>query len=53
VTLALAQNSLSEEFKPITDMRASAHYRQLLLRNLLQRAWLQAQGMAHTSLEDF
>jgi xanthine dehydrogenase small subunit len=52
-TLALAQNSLSEEFKPITDMRASAHYRQLLLRNLLQRAWLQAQGVAHTSLEDF
>ena len=52
-TLALAQTSLSEEFKPITDMRASAHYRQLLLRNLLQRAWLQAQGVAHTSLEDF
>jgi CO/xanthine dehydrogenase FAD-binding subunit len=34
-------------------MRASAAYRHQLLRNLLQRAWLQAQGVAHTRLEDF
>jgi xanthine dehydrogenase small subunit len=52
-SLARAQDSLSQEFKPITDMRASAAYRQQLLRNLLQRAWLQAQGVAHTRLEDF
>jgi len=52
-SLAQAQDRLSQEFKPITDMRASANYRQLLLRNLLQRAWLQAQGVAHTGLEDF
>ena len=52
-SLARAQDSLGQEFKPITDMRASAAYRQQLLRNLLQRAWLQAQGVAQTRLEDF
>jgi xanthine dehydrogenase iron-sulfur cluster and FAD-binding subunit A len=34
-------------------MRASANYRLLLLRNLLQRAWLQAQGAGHNRLEDY
>jgi xanthine dehydrogenase small subunit len=43
---------LAQEFKPISDMRASADYRRLLLRNLLQRAWLQAGGQGMTQLED-
>jgi xanthine dehydrogenase small subunit len=52
-SLGLAQDSLSQAFRPISDMRASANYRLLLLRNLLQRAWLQAQGAGHTRLEDY
>ena len=51
-SLAKAQDTLAQEFKPISDMRASADYRQLLLRNLLQRAWLQAGGQGMTQLED-
>jgi xanthine dehydrogenase iron-sulfur cluster and FAD-binding subunit A len=33
-------------------MRASASYRRLVLRQLLQRAWLQQQGHPMTQLED-
>ena len=51
-SLAKAQDTLAQEFKPISDMRASAEYRQLLLRNLLQRAWLQSDGQGLTQLED-
>ena len=52
-TLAKAQDTLSQEFAPISDMRASADYRRLLLRNLLQRAWHEHQGSFQTQLEDF
>ena len=51
-SLAKAQDTLAQEFKPISDMRASAEYRRLLLRNLLQRAWLQSDGQGLTRLED-
>ena len=51
-SLAKAQDTLAQEFNPISDMRASAEYRRLLLRNLLQRAWLQANGQGMTQLED-
>ena len=51
-SLAKAQDTLAQEFKPISDMRASAEYRRLLLRNLLQRAWLQSNGQGLTRLED-
>ena len=51
-TLAQAQDTLTQEFKPISDMRASADYRRLLLRNLLQRAWLRQQGPGLVQLED-
>lgn len=50
--LRQAQDSLSTEFQPISDMRASADYRRLLLRNLLERAWLQQQGTGLVQLED-
>ena len=50
--LAQAQDSLSQEFSPISDMRASANYRRQLLRNLLHRAWLQTQGHSVVQLED-
>jgi len=51
-SLAKAQDALVNEFKPISDMRASADYRRLLLRNLLQRAWLESKGRAVTQLEN-
>jgi xanthine dehydrogenase small subunit len=51
-SLAKAQDTLVQEFKPISDMRASADYRRLLLRNLLQRAWLLSVGQGLTQLED-
>jgi xanthine dehydrogenase small subunit len=42
---------LRQEFSPISDMRASAAYRQQVLGNLLQRFWLESQGTADASLE--
>ena len=51
-SLAKAQETLMHEFNPISDMRASAGYRRLLLRNLLQRAWLLSVNQGVTQLED-
>ncbi|MBW8317225.1 MAG: xanthine dehydrogenase small subunit, partial [Hydrogenophaga sp.] len=39
------------EFQPISDMRASAAYRQTVLGNLLRRFWLESQGMTTINLE--
>jgi xanthine dehydrogenase small subunit len=36
-----AQQALAEDFKPLTDMRASAGYRLQVAQNLLQRLWLE------------
>ena len=47
-----AQAAIDKEFSPISDMRASAAYRQLVLRQLLQRAWLEQQGHGMVQLED-
>ncbi len=47
-----AQAEIDKEFSPISDMRASAAYRQLVLRQLLQRAWLEQQGHGMVQLED-
>ena len=47
-----AQTVIETEFSPITDMRASADYRQLVLRNLLRRAWLEQQGHSMAQLGD-
>ena len=43
-TIKLAMNSLDEDYRPITDVRASAAYRRLVCRNLLQRFYLESQG---------
>jgi xanthine dehydrogenase small subunit len=51
-TVMAAQASLRTEFQPISDMRASASYRQTLLGNLLQRFWLETQGQQTINLED-
>ena len=50
-TVAAAQAALRAEFQPISDMRASAAYRQTVLVNLLQRFWLESQGMTAINLE--
>ncbi|WP_066271915.1 xanthine dehydrogenase small subunit [Hydrogenophaga palleronii] len=44
--------ALRAEFQPISDMRASAAYRQTVLGNLLQRYWLESQGLQHINLEN-
>jgi xanthine dehydrogenase small subunit len=40
-SVAAAQAALAEDFKPLSDMRASADYRMQVARNLLQRLWLE------------
>jgi xanthine dehydrogenase small subunit len=51
-TVQAAMASLRAEFQPISDMRASAHYRQTVLGNLLQRFWLESQGLNTINLEN-
>ena len=38
---------------PISDMRASGAYRSEVLGNLLQRYWLESQGVQQINLESF
>jgi xanthine dehydrogenase small subunit len=40
-TLLAAQAALAEDFKPLSDMRASATYRLQVAQNLLRRFWLE------------
>ena len=42
---------LRSEFSPISDMRASGAYRSQVLGNLLQRFWLETQGLSAINLE--
>jgi xanthine dehydrogenase small subunit len=48
-----ATAALRAEFQPISDMRASAAYRSEVLGNLLQRFWLESQGLQQINLESF
>jgi xanthine dehydrogenase small subunit len=48
-----AAAALRSEFQPISDMRASASYRCEVLGNLMQRFWLESQGVQHVNLESF
>ena len=52
-TVMAAQAALRAEFQPISDMRASAAYRQNVLGNLLQRFWLESQGVTGINLESW
>ncbi len=52
-TVQQAMKVLREEFSPISDMRASGAYRVQVLGNLLQRYWLESQGMQQINLESF
>lgn len=42
-TIAAAMNALTEDFAPMTDMRASAAYRMEAAQNMLLRYWLEDQ----------
>ena len=44
---------LRAEFSPISDMRASSAYRTEVLGNLLQRYWLESQGVQQINLASF
>ena len=52
-TVREAMQTLRGEFTPLSDMRASSAYRSEVLGNLLQRFWLESQGMQHINLESF
>ena len=48
-----AMQTLRHEFSPISDLRASSAYRLQVLGNLLQRFWLESQGVTPVNLESF
>jgi len=52
-TVQQAMATLRAEFSPISDMRASSGYRIKVLGNLLQRYWLESQGLKHINLQSF
>ncbi|MFI5446915.1 xanthine dehydrogenase small subunit [Polaromonas sp. UC242_47] len=52
-TVQQAISTLRAEFSPISDMRASSSYRSEVLGNLLQRFWLESQGLQQINLESF
>ncbi|MFC6283625.1 MULTISPECIES: xanthine dehydrogenase small subunit [Polaromonas] len=52
-TVQQAMATLRAEFSPISDMRASSTYRVEVLGNLLQRYWLESQGMQQINLQSF
>jgi xanthine dehydrogenase small subunit len=52
-TVHEAAKVLRAQFQPIGDMRASAAYRSEVLGNLLQRFWLESQGVRQINLEQF
>ncbi len=45
-TLQAAQAALAQDFKPLSDMRASAAYRLQVAQNLLRRLWLETRPEA-------
>ena len=47
-TVQNAMETLSKEFQPISDMRASADYRRTVLGHLVQRFWMESQGLPAT-----
>ena len=52
-TVRKAADALQAEFSPISDMRASGAYRRTVLASLLQRFWLESQGLEAVSVENF
>ncbi|MGY6710117.1 MAG: xanthine dehydrogenase small subunit [Rhizobiaceae bacterium] len=52
-TIEHAAASLSEDFSPISDMRASAEYRMLAARNLIRRFYLEVAGEDRVTLQRY
>lgn len=52
-TVKNAMAVLRAEFSPLSDMRASSGYRTEVLGSLLQRYWLESQGLQQINLESF
>ena len=50
-TVDLAVQAFGDDFTPMSDMRASAHYRLQTAQNLLRRYFAQSQGQATNVLE--
>lgn len=48
---AQARETLTGEFSPLSDLRASSHYRRRVLHNLMERARLERTGQPHSRLE--
>ena len=51
-SVATAKLALAQDFKPLSDMRASADYRLLVAQNLIQRLWLETRAEDPLSLEE-
>jgi xanthine dehydrogenase small subunit len=51
-SVATAKLALAQDFKPLSDMRASADYRLLVAQNLIQRLWLETRAEDALSLEE-
>lgn len=51
-TIAKAAAALQAECEPLSDLRASRDYRLALLGNLLQRCWLDSQGLQPLTVAD-
>ena len=52
-TIQAASDALSEDFTPITDMRASADFRLVAVQNLLRRFWMETQGEIDTTVYSY
>jgi xanthine dehydrogenase small subunit len=51
-SVATAKLALAQDFKPLSDMRASADYRLLVAQNLIQRLWLETRAEEALSIEE-
>jgi xanthine dehydrogenase small subunit len=51
-SVATARLALAQDFKPLSDMRASADYRLQVAQNLIQRLWLETRTEDALSLEE-
>jgi len=50
--LQAAQAALAQDFKPLSDMRASKDYRLQVAQNLLRRCWLETRAAAPLAAEE-
>ncbi|PBI96104.1 Carbon monoxide dehydrogenase medium chain [Variovorax boronicumulans] len=51
-SVATAKLALAQDFKPLSDMRASADYRLQVAQNLIQRLWLETRTQDALSIEE-